>query len=441
MRAIDYNNDIRLGVVGLGYMGLVTAVGLALKGYDVVGFEKTPDRKTPIINGEIPFFEPGLQEAFDSAKDRFTVASSMDELVSQSDVFFICVGTPVDREGKIELSYLMDAVDELVRSLRRTDKRDFIVVVRSTVIPGTGEKVVEKIEEAGYVCGKDFGYASYPEFLREGSALKDFLEPHKIVFGASDIRTEGILTEIFSKFPAPLFALPVRESETLKYLDNIWHAVKVVFANEVLRASEVFDVDAFRLMRVFCEDTKLNISPAYLRPGFAFGGSCLPKDLKAFVSAVKERKGDDLLPMLKSVIFSNEVHIERIRDWIAGVAEKLGLRKLFVVGLAFKPQTDDCRESPAIKLSEALLSLQFPLKVYDPLVDYDRAKSCFPELSLLQPEHWCSLEEGLSWADAVVLTGSFVNRDVLSCGKPIFDLNRAVPLGFSGEVLCPFQSP
>ncbi len=431
------------GVVGLGYMGLVTAVGMALKGYRVVGYEKDPRKRELISQGKVPFFEPGLEEALAKVKGRFTVVSSAEELVGQTDAFFFCVGTPADTNGGLNLDFLVAAVREIAEEIAKSKKKNFVIVVRSTVVPGTGDKIIQLVEDiTGYRRERDFGYASFPEFLREGSALEDFLEPHKIILGAADSRTKEILMKFLAGFSAPLFVLSIREAESSKYLDNIWHALKVAFANEVLRASRVFEVDAYRIMRVFCEDTKLNISPAYLRPGFAFGGSCLPKDLKAFVAAAKEGPAPPALPVLEAVLPSNDIHLHEIKEWVLEVFNASKIKKVLVAGLSFKARTDDCRESPAVKLAEDLLAEGLEIRVYDPLIDFSKAKSCFPELSFLRPEHWSpSLEEALSEAEAVILSGSFLDRRLFHSEKLLLDLNKIVPPEFEERVLCPFEKP
>jgi GDP-mannose 6-dehydrogenase len=285
------------------------------------------------------------------------------------EVALVCVGTPSRPNGSTATDALERVSETIGQGLRRRRGLErATVVVRSTSLPGTTEEVLAPIIEraSGLEAGRGFGLAMNPEFLREGSSLEDFFSPPKTVIGELDAASGDQLEVLYAGVPGPVYRVPIRVAEMVKYADNAFHATKIVFANEIGMVAKALQVDSHEVMDIFCADTKLNISPAYLRPGFAFGGSCLPKDLRALVHA--GRRHDLVLPLLESVLPSNERHLERAVD----VVVESGLRRVSIFGLSFKPGTDDLRESPLVELAERLLGKGFDLRIYDPTVALSR---------------------------------------------------------------------
>ena len=288
------------------------------------------------------------------------------EAILKTDVSMVCVGTPSRRNGSLNLDYVFGVAEEFGRALRsKTTFHTF--VIRSTVLPGTVQRASEIIERASAkAVGKDFGVASNPEFLREGSSVADFENPPFTIVGASDQHVEGILRSLYEAIPAPFHGVAVTEAEFLKYACNSFHAVKVVFGNEIGAICKQFGIDSHVVMDLFCKDTKLNISPAYFKPGFAFGGSCLPKDVRAI--NYEAGRLDVECPLLGSLIPSNEIHVQRVIDWVIERKNK----KVGVLGLSFKSDTDDLRESPIVRVVEALLGKGFDVSIYDANVNLSR---------------------------------------------------------------------
>ena len=356
---------MRVAVFGLGYVGCVSAACLARRGHEVIGVDTNAEKVGLVHAGKAPLLEPGLAElmAAEASARRLEATTDAGAAVARSELSVICVGTPSAANGSLGL----DAVERVARSigaaLPRCERRH-TVVLRSTALPGTTEDVVLPLLEAesGLLAGADFGLAANPEFLREGTAIADFEDPPKTVIGELDAASGDAVAALYDGLPAPVFRVPIRVAEMVKYVDNAFHATKIAFANEIGALSREFDVDSHEVMAPFLADRKLNISEAYLRPGFAFGGSCLPKDLRALVHAA--RRADVDVPLLESILVSNARHLERTVDTILA----LGRRRVGLFGLAFKPGTDDLRESPLVSLAETLLGKGYDLRIFDPAV-------------------------------------------------------------------------
>jgi GDP-mannose 6-dehydrogenase len=356
-------------VVGLGYVGAVTAACLAELGHTVVGVDVDRQKVDEIEAGRTPIVEPRLEELVAAGRKsgRLQVTTDLAGALRACDIVMVCVGTPARSDGTVNLEHVDRVSADIGRELSRADK--FIAVVyRSTVPPGTVDGRLRPMleRESALRADEDFGVAMAPEFLREGSGVADFFEPPFIVAGVRDERTLGIVTELFAGLERPTHALTIEQAESLKYACNAYHALKITFANEVGRLLGAVGVDAREVMQVFCEDERLNISTAYLRPGFAFGGSCLPKDMRALMHLARVNDVDT--PVLTGILRSNESHlrlaVRRILDAEA--------RDVAMLGLSFKPETDDLRESPYVELAETLVGKGVRLRIYDPIVNPDR---------------------------------------------------------------------
>ena len=357
---------MRISVVGLGYVGAVCSAAFAHEGHDVIGVDIDKTKVEIINSGKAPIVEKDLdiliEKGVKSGKLRAT--TDLKEAIQNSDITFIAVGTPSKENGNIDLTYIKEAAKSIGEVLK--DKDSFhAVVMRSTVLPGTGKGVVIPLVEefSGKKVGVDFGYASNPEFLRESTAIWDFYHPPKTVIGASDEKTSSVLEELYSfidQNESPLFKTEIQVAEMVKYADNSWHAVKVTFGNEIGMICSRLKIDSHKVMDIFCSDTKLNISRYYLTPGFAFGGSCLPKDVKALTYKAKEI--DEKTPLLNSLMDSNEYQIKRVFN---SFIKPLRKKKVGVLGISFKAGTDDLRESPVLELTEMLIGKGYYVKIYD----------------------------------------------------------------------------
>jgi GDP-mannose 6-dehydrogenase len=360
---------MNVAVVGLGYVGAVTSACLADMGHDVVGVDVDRQKVDEIAAGRSPIVEPRLEELVSAERvsGRLNATTDLAEGIRTSDVVMVCVGTPARSDGTVNLEHVERVSGEIGRELARV-QRFVAVVYRSTVPPGTVDGQLRPVleRESSLQADHDFGVAMAPEFLREGSGVADFFEPPFIVAGVRDDRTFAIVTELFAGLERPTHALTIEQAESLKYACNAYHALKITFANEVGRLLGAVGVDAREVMHVFCEDERLNISPAYLRPGFAFGGSCLPKDMRALMHLA--RVNDVETPVLTGILRSNESHlrlaVRRVLDAEA--------RDVALLGLSFKPETDDLRESPFVELAETLVGKGVRLRIYDPIVNPDR---------------------------------------------------------------------
>ncbi len=352
---------IRVGVFGLGYVGCVTAACLARTGHQVVGVDIVAEKVAAINAGQSPIVEPGLGELLAEVvrAGRLRATTSCAEAVAATDLSLICVGTPSRPNGQLDVSALARVAREIGAALGRRS-RSHTVVVRSTVLPGTTEQVLLPVlsEQAGSPAA-GLAVAVNPEFMREGSSLQDFAAPPLTLVGCDDPETAAALRALYAGVSAPFVHTTVRTAEMVKYVANAFHALKVCFANEIGDVCDAVGADPHEVMRIFMMDRKLNISEAYLKPGFAFGGSCLPKDLRALAHAA--RGADVALPLLSAILLSNEGQIRR------GVEAVLETRKrrVGVVGLAFKPGTDDLRESPVVMLVETLIGKGCDVRILD----------------------------------------------------------------------------
>jgi GDP-mannose 6-dehydrogenase len=396
---------MKVSVFGVGYVGCVTAACLAREGHDVVGVDVDAFKVRAINEGRSPFFEPGLSqlvgEMVAAGKLRATVDHA--EAILGTDVALICVGTPTRSDGSTRLDYLLQVFSSIAEQLRRKDEY-FVVALRSTVLPAAFEEQLIPLLErnSGKSVGRDIGFVYNPEFLREGVALKDFHDAPWTIIGSWDSRAGEVVASLYQSLTAPLVRTDPKTAALVKYFSNAFHALKVVFGNEVGSLCREMGVDGGEMMRIFSQDTKLNISHRYLKPGFAFGGSCLPKDLKAMVSEIGKRGLS--LPVLESILPSNEEHLRSCLQ----VVTETNKKRIGLVGLSFKAGTDDLRESPAVELAERLIGKGRDVRIYEPSIAPGRLHGTnldFIENSI--PHIWKlmvgSLNELFRHADVVVV--------------------------------------
>lgn len=418
-----------ISVFGLGYVGSVTAASFAARGHSVVGVDVNPSKVDALSRGEPPVLEPGLGELTAAAVRSGTLRATADvaDAVRSSEVILVCVGTPSAPDGGLSTEALERVCRDVGEQLAGAGRR-MTVVFRSTVLPGTSEQVLIPILEqsSGLRAADDFGVCVNPEYLREGSGVRDFMEPAKTVIGEIDPASGDTLSTLYEDFPGTLFRVPLKSAELAKYVDNAFHALKVGFANEIGAISGDLGIDSHRVMEIFRSDTKLNISETYLTPGFSFGGSCLPKDLRALMHHA--RGAHVSVPILDSVLASNEAHFQRALQLIA----QSGIRRVGLLGLAFKPNTDELRESPFVELSERLIGKGYDLRIYDPAVRLSRltganrayVETHLPHIRELLTE---SAREAVEHAELCVVASkdaSVVEALSDSDGKVIVDLVR-----------------
>lgn len=406
---------MKISIFGLGYVGCVSAACLAHEGHTVIGVDINPVKVELIAAGRSPIIEPGLDTLIAEGvrEGRLTATQDSTAAIHATDLSLICVGTPSHENGSLNLQYLEKVCHEIGTALA-TMSAYHVVVVRSTVLPGT---VLERLlpilaQTSGKQVGADFGLSMNPEFLRESSAIADYYSPSHIVIGEYDQRSGDLVEALYTGIDAPLERVSIPTAEMVKYVDNAFHALKVVFANEVGSIAKAHGIDGRKVMQIFCQDTRLNLSPVYLRPGYAFGGSCLPKDVRALTYRTKERDIDT--PMLSSLLGSNQRHIQRGIQLI----ERIGSKKVGVLGLSFKANTDDTRESPMVVLIETLVGRGYHVKVYDEHVHPDRLIGANREFLIRELPHIVSLmtetvDELLGAVDVVVIAnGSKAFHDV-----------------------------
>ncbi len=396
---------MKLSVWGLGYVGTVSAGCLAQEGHEVIGVDSEPTKVDLISEGKSPIIEKDIGAIIERqvAAGRLSATTDAAVGVGWADLFLICVGTPSRGNGDIELKYVRRVCEEIGTALRNHEGAP-VVVIRSTMLPGTMRNVVIPTLEAcsGRRAGEEFGVCINPEFLREGTAVDDFFNPPKTVIGELNRASGDLLASLYAQVVAPLIRTDIETAEMVKYADNAWHALKVGFANEIGHLCKELEVDSHRVMDIFCQDTKLNLSPYYLKPGFAFGGSCLPKDLRALL--YKAKTLDVSLPILAAILPSNEQQIERA---VRTVIEK-GSKKVGILGFSFKAGTDDLRESPVVELTERLIGKGYDLRVYDANVklaaihgaNRDYILNHIPHISRLMTR---TIDEVLDHADTIVI--------------------------------------
>jgi GDP-mannose 6-dehydrogenase len=353
---------MNISVFGLGYVGSVSGASFAADGHSVIGVDVNADKVAQLNAGKSPIVEPGLDELIGEtvANGRLRATTDAREAIAASEVSLISVSTPSRKNGSLDLTYLTRVCEQIGTALRDQD-RYHVVVVRSTMLPGTThETVIPTLERhSGKEYGVHFGVAVNPEFLREGSALKDLRHPPYTLVGHNHAADASSAIALYQNLDAPVVSTSIRVAEMIKYANNTWHAVKVCFANEIGNVCKRLGVDSHEVMDIFCQDTQLNLAPYYLKPGFAFGGSCLPKDVRALDYRAKEL--DLEVPLIRSVMASNRTHIQQALDQIA----ETGLTRVGLMGLSFKAGTDDLRESPIVILAETLLGKGYSLRIYD----------------------------------------------------------------------------
>ena len=353
---------MKLSIFGLGYVGTVTAGCLANDGHEVIAVDPVQTKVELINNGQSPIIETTIGHLISSTVRGGQLRATLDatEAVRETELSFVCVGTPSLANGNLDLRYIRRVCEQIGETLKGKAAWH-VIVIRSTVLPGTMRRIVIPIleETSGKKAGADFGVCHNPEFLREGSSVEDFTSPPKTVFGELDRCSGEPLATLYQKLEAPLIRTDLETAEMVKYVDNSWHALKVCFANEIGNLCKSFALDGHQVMNIFCQDKKLNISSAYLFPGFAFGGSCLPKDLRALAYQAKMQDVD--LPLLTSILRSNEMQVNRGLQIIM----HKGRNRIGILGFSFKAGTDDLRESPVIEVIERLIGKGYDLRLYD----------------------------------------------------------------------------
>lgn len=403
--ATSQGREMHISVFGIGYVGTVSAACLANDGHSVVAVDTSEQKVATINAGRSPIVEEGLAELIRRGVEsgRLRATTHGQQAIENSDLSFVCVGTPSLANGSLDLTHVVRVCEEIGRAIGK--KRSFhTVVMRSTMLPGSMAGVVIPVLEnfSGKRAGEGFGVAIYPEFLREGSAIRDYYEAGTIVVGAMDERSLVLLREITGRLSGREFVMDLATAEMVKYTNNAWHAAKIVFANEIGALCKALGVDSHQVMTAVCADTRLNISAAYMRPGFAFGGSCLPKDLRALMHKAKDL--DVECPMIGSLLPSNERQVRRAFDLV----EAAGNRRVGIIGLSFKGGTDDLRESPAVELAERLFGKGYDIRIYDHNVSYARLtganlafiQSRIPHLATLLADE---LDEVASHGDTLVV--------------------------------------
>jgi GDP-mannose 6-dehydrogenase len=435
-------SSIPVSVFGLGYVGAVMSACLARMGHRVMGVDVNPLKVDLLNSGQSPIREPEMDEIVSEGHKSCHLHATLSpaEAIEQSEVSFLCVGTPSLRNGGLDLSGMERAAEQVGHALA-AKKTSHTVAVRSTVLPGSIDSVIIPALErtSGKRAGRDFFVCSNPEFMREGSAINDFFNPAFTVLGAQDAAHLAPLREIYSKLPGKLFETSLRSAEMVKYVCNTFHALKVDFANEIGTLCKAMGVPSDEVIKIFCADTKLNISPAYLKPGFAFGGSCLPKDVKALTYKAKQL--DLHLPLLNAIMPSNQAHIEQAVERIL----MAGKRKIGCLGLSFKKGTDDLRESPLLHVVKRLLGEGCEVQIYDPNVSWSClygankqfAESEIPHIaSLLRP----TLEEVVRNAELIVIGNSDKEYSTLTewlrDDQIVLDFARLPNLPPQAEGLC-----
>ena len=423
---------MRLSIFGLGYVGCVSSACFSDGGHEVIGVDTNPLKVGIINEGRSPIIEPGVEDLIGRAvKDkRLRATTDPLEAVEDSDLSLVCVGTPGQSNGCLDLSYVKGACKQIGTALEKK-RRFHVVAIRSTMLPGTIEDTVVPTLEvySGKKAGRDFGVAINPEFLREGTAIADFYHPPFTLIGSDDEDSAGMLERLYAHLEAPLVTIGVKEAEMVKYVCNCFHALKVSFANEVGALCKAFGIDSHLVMDVFCKDTKLNLSSYYLKPGFAFGGSCLPKDVRALTYRAKSV--DVEVAVLDAILASNRKQIERGVEMVL----RTGKKRIGVLGLSFKAGTDDLRESPMVTLIETLIGKGLNVTIFDREVELASLFGATKEYIEREIPHISSLmrrrlDEVIEQSEVVVLTKrSEEYRAALEQGKHqpiIIDLARVI---------------
>ncbi|MAM86581.1 MAG: GDP-mannose dehydrogenase [unclassified Hahellaceae] len=426
-----------ISIFGLGYVGAVCSACLAHSGHRIIGVDVSQLKIDLVNSGRSPIVEHGLGEliAEGVTNGRLRASTDVRNAVLETSVSFVCVGTPSNANGSLATHYL-EAVCRQIGEVLAEKEHYHLVVIRSTVLPGTVLDLVLPLLElcSGKKAGVDFGLAMNPEFLRESTAIEDFYQPEITVLGEFDQRSGDVLESIYDFLDTPIIRKTIPVAEMIKYTCNAWHATKVAFANEIGSVAKKLGVDGREVMTVVCQDKKLNISPYYMRPGFAFGGSCLPKDVRALTYLGRNK--DLKLPLLESLLPSNSSHISSGFNIIEGT----GKRRIGVLGISFKAGTDDLRESPVVELVEMLFGKGYDIKIYDKNVDYARVHGANKEYIETRIPHVSnmlmkSIEEVVDGSDVIVLGNASEEfraiADSVDVSKQIIDL-----VGFMTKVSC-----
>ena len=421
---------MKISIFGMGYVGAVAAACLAEEGHTIIGVDPNPVKVDLINRGAAPIIETGLEQLLQDAVNAGRLSASVDaeSAVHGTDMSFICVGTPSQLNGSLDLTFVRRVCEDIGRAL--ASKTTFhVVVARSTMLPGSmRDVVIPALEEAsGKRAGVDFGVCNNPEFLRESTAIYDYRNPPKTVIGEIDEKSGQYLVDIYSHLDAPLVRTGIETAEMVKYTDNVWHALKVGFANEIGNICKAINIDGHEVMDIFCQDTKLNLSPYYMKPGFAFGGSCLPKDVRAL--NYKARSLDLELPIIGNIISANQKQIDHGFDLVT----RHGKRKIAVLGFSFKAGTDDLRESPIVELIERLIGKGYDVKLYDKSVtlarltgaNRDYILNIIPHISRLMVD---DIDQAIAHGDVIVIGNNGTEfKDILERApteKIIVDLVR-----------------
>ena len=421
---------MKVNIYGLGYVGSVSAACMADHGHQVLGIDIDRGKVDCINEGISPVVEPGLRELIHRVTKAGTLRATIDQ-IADADVSLVCVGTPGRDNGSICLDYISGVAEQLGEYLRLRPSYH-VVNIRSTVLPGTVETLIIPILErkSGKKAGCDFGVCMNPEFLREGTSIYDYHNPPLTIIGEIDSQSGAVVEALYTGIAAPLIRTNLRMAEMIKYAGNAFHALKITFANEIGNICKRLGIDGTNAMEIFCRDQKLNVSSSYLQPGFAFGGSCLPKDLRALLYKAKELDLD--VPVLGSIMASNENQMDEAYNLI----KKTGKKKIAVLGLSFKPGTDDLRESPIAELVETLIGKGHEVSIYDQEVSPGRLSGSnkayidrtIPHISCLMKN---SVEEALEGSEVVVIAKRSLEFEktlgILGNGKIIVDLVRALP--------------
>lgn len=423
---------MEISIFGLGYVGTVSAGCLAQNGHNVIGVDPVQVKVDLINQGKTPIIEQDIGEIIKENVNQKRLSAGLDaELaVHHSDLSLVCVGTPSQLNGNLDTSYVRKVCENIGSALKNKTGWH-VVVIRSTILPGTMKNIIIPIleETSGKTAGVDFGVSNNPEFLREGTAVYDFYHPPKTVIGGMDDRTFDMVASLYESIDAPLIQTEIEAAEMVKYVDNVWHALKVGFANEIGKICKAIDVDSHDVMDIFCCDTKLNISSNYLKPGFAFGGSCLPKDIRALT--YKGKNLDIDLPILNSILPSNHLHIENGLQLIMSH----GKQRIGFLGFSFKAGTDDLRESPAVEMIERLLGKGYDIKIYDENVNIaslvgankDFIFNRIPHISKLMVD---SISKVIDHSEVIILGNNAPEfskiLDLVTDDQIVVDLVRAV---------------
>lgn len=410
---------MKISIFGLGYVGAVVGGCLAKEGHEVIGVDPNSTKVDLINQGFSPIIEKDIPEIIKKAvQDGILKATTnAKETIHQTDISLVCVGTPSQLNGSLDLKYVRSVCEEIGIAIK--DVEYHVVVIRSTMLPGTMKNlIIPTLEEfSGKKAGIDFGVCNNPEFLREGTAVYDFYHPPKTVIGETDEKSGDILASLYSDLPGPMIRTDVATAEMVKYTDNVWHALKIGFANEIGNICKAVDIDGHQVMDIFCQDTKLNLSPYYMKPGFAFGGSCLPKDVRALT--YKGRSLDLDLPILNSILPSNLEQIEKGLNMIMDKNNK----KIGILGFSFKAGTDDLRESPMVEIIERLIGKGYELRIYDKNVNIARLIGANKDYILNRIPHISkhmveTIEEVMTFSETIVIgNGSDEFKNVLENRK------------------------